>query len=154
MISYSTFSLSFSSVSRDSLDIVHLSSPDYDPSTSSTGELSSIVSAASSTHPIMGGSQSTHPAHPASRRTSTNNGHQGNGAVDMRKPAGIVSGAAGPQKGVNRRPMPGEEELERRFNEVLIQMDLPPERAKHLRLVAFFIHSYSLCISCLNQYWY
>ena len=29
--------------------------------------------------------------------------------------------------------MPDEAELERRFNEVLIQMDLPPERAKHLR---------------------
>ena len=32
-----------------------------------------------------------------------------------------------------RRPMPDEHELERRFNEVLLQMDLPPERAKHLR---------------------
>jgi hypothetical protein len=32
-----------------------------------------------------------------------------------------------------RRPMPDESELERRFNEVLLQMDLPPERAKHLR---------------------
>lgn len=29
--------------------------------------------------------------------------------------------------------MPNEEELERKFNEVLIQMDLPPERAKHLK---------------------
>ena len=29
--------------------------------------------------------------------------------------------------------MPSEEELERRFNEVLIQMDLPPERAKILK---------------------
>ena len=32
-----------------------------------------------------------------------------------------------------RPPMPPEEELERRFNEVLIQMDLPPERAKILK---------------------
>eukprot|EP00095_Tigriopus_kingsejongensis_P004806 snap_masked-scaffold182_size278544-processed-gene-1.8 protein:Tk04806 transcript:snap_masked-scaffold182_size278544-processed-gene-1.8-mRNA-1 annotation:"GL25292" len=32
-----------------------------------------------------------------------------------------------------RRPMPSEDELETRFNEVLIQMDLPPERAKLLR---------------------
>ena len=32
-----------------------------------------------------------------------------------------------------RPPMPSEEELERRFNEVLIQMDLPPERAKILK---------------------
>jgi len=29
--------------------------------------------------------------------------------------------------------MPSEQELERRFNEVLIQMDLPPERAKILK---------------------
>ena len=29
--------------------------------------------------------------------------------------------------------MPSEPELERRFNEVLIQMDLPPERAKILK---------------------
>merc|ERR1719394_2232612 len=34
---------------------------------------------------------------------------------------------------VIRPPMPSEEELERRFNEVLIQMDLPPERAKILK---------------------
>merc|ERR550517_1288293 len=34
---------------------------------------------------------------------------------------------------VVRPPMPSEEELERRFNEVLIQMDLPPERAKILK---------------------
>jgi hypothetical protein len=33
----------------------------------------------------------------------------------------------------NRPPMPSEAELERRFNEVLIQMDLPPERAKILK---------------------
>ena len=32
-----------------------------------------------------------------------------------------------------RPPMPSEPELERRFNEVLIQMDLPPERAKILK---------------------
>ena len=32
-----------------------------------------------------------------------------------------------------RPPMPSEQELERRFNEVLIQMDLPPERAKILK---------------------
>ena len=35
--------------------------------------------------------------------------------------------------GIPRRPMPDEHELEKRFNEVLLQMDLPPERAKHLR---------------------
>jgi hypothetical protein len=29
--------------------------------------------------------------------------------------------------------MPSEQELERRFNDVLIQMDLPPERAKILK---------------------
>jgi hypothetical protein len=29
--------------------------------------------------------------------------------------------------------MPDEAELERRFNEVLMQMDLPPDRAKLLR---------------------
>ena len=34
---------------------------------------------------------------------------------------------------MNRPPIPGEEELEKRFNEVLIQMDLPPERAKILK---------------------
>ena len=35
--------------------------------------------------------------------------------------------------GAPRRPMPDEAELERRFNEVLMQMDLPPDRAKLLR---------------------
>ena len=34
---------------------------------------------------------------------------------------------------VSRPPLPSEEELERRFNEVLIQMDLLPERAKILK---------------------
>jgi len=32
-----------------------------------------------------------------------------------------------------RRPIPDETELERLFNEVLLQMDLPPERAKLLK---------------------
>ena len=32
-----------------------------------------------------------------------------------------------------RQPMPDESEVERRFNLVLQQMDLPPERAKILR---------------------
>ena len=49
---------------------------------------------------------------------------------------GTSIGSMGPLR-VNsmapRRPMPDEHELERRFNEVLLQMDLPPERAKHLR---------------------
>jgi len=35
--------------------------------------------------------------------------------------------------GAPRRPMPDDTELERRFNEVLMQMDLPPDRAKLLR---------------------
>ena len=35
--------------------------------------------------------------------------------------------------GAPRRPMPDEAELERRFNEVLLQMDLPPDRAKVLK---------------------
>ena len=35
--------------------------------------------------------------------------------------------------GAPRRPMPDDTELERRFNEVLLQMDLPPDRAKLLR---------------------
>ena len=37
------------------------------------------------------------------------------------------------QTGAPRRPMPDDTELERRFNEVLMQMDLPPDRAKLLR---------------------
>ena len=49
----------------------------------------------------------------------------------------IQSPTNGPQMSrkttVIRPPMPSEEELERRFNEVLIQMDLPPERAKILK---------------------
>lgn len=32
-----------------------------------------------------------------------------------------------------RRPIPDETELERLFNDVLLQMDLPPERAKLLK---------------------
>ena len=48
-------------------------------------------------------------------------------------------GSMGPlRKNVNgglgfRQPMPDEHEVERRFNLVLQQMDLPPERAKILR---------------------
>ena len=41
------------------------------------------------------------------------------------------TGPVGP--GAPRRPMPDEAELERRFNEVLLQMDLPPDRAKLLK---------------------
>ena len=41
------------------------------------------------------------------------------------------TGPVGP--GAPRRPIPEEAELERRFNEVLLQMDLPPDRAKLLR---------------------
>ena len=87
----------------------------------------------------MGGSHSSHPTQPASRRTShnSNNGNGGhyanNGSVDMRKSLSQTPVAVAQKGGGNRRPLPGEEELERRFNEVLIQMDLPPERAKHLR---------------------
>ena len=33
----------------------------------------------------------------------------------------------------SRKPMPDEDEVERRFNLVLQQMDLPPEKAKILR---------------------
>ncbi len=44
---------------------------------------------------------------------------------------GVAGGPGG--SGILRPPMPDETELERRFNEVLVQMDLPPERAKHLR---------------------
>ena len=44
-------------------------------------------------------------------------------------------GSMGPLKAPTPRrpPMPDEYEVERRFNEVLIKMDLPPEKAKHLR---------------------
>ena len=44
-------------------------------------------------------------------------------------------GSMGPLKAPTPRrpPMPHENEVERRFNEVLIKMDLPPEKAKHLR---------------------
>ncbi len=56
--------------------------------------------------------------------------HESNGgAVDAMGPLHNVSAAGS----VQRPPMPDEEELERRFSEVLVQMDLPPERAKHLR---------------------
>ena len=51
-------------------------------------------------------------------------------------PGGHSIGTMGPLRKTTvapRRPMPDEHELERRFNEVLLQMDLPPERAKHLR---------------------
>ena len=45
-----------------------------------------------------------------------------NGAMVRGKPSTVA-----------RPPLPSEDELERRFNEVLIQMDLPPERAKILK---------------------
>ena len=43
----------------------------------------------------------------------------------------ISARSVGP--GAPRRPMPDEAELERCFNEVLMQMDLPPDRAKLLK---------------------
>ena len=45
----------------------------------------------------------------------------------------VANGPLSRKTTVVRPPMPSEEELERRFNEVLIQMDLPPERAKILK---------------------
>ena len=55
-----------------------------------------------------------------------NKGPNGHGTIGSMGPLRVNSMAP-------RRPMPEEHELERRFNEVLLQMDLPPERAKHLR---------------------
>lgn len=70
----------------------------------------------------MGGSQSSvHSSKPGSIDTV--------GVPVVARSKGVAA-ACGPGP---RRPMPEETELERRFNEVLIQMDLPPERAKHLR---------------------
>lgn len=68
----------------------------------------------------MGGGQSAH--HRVGHGVNRSNG------VDSVGPIRPAKSGAGP-----RRPIPDPEELERRFNEVLIQMDLPPERAKHLR---------------------
>ena len=65
-------------------------------------------------------------------------GNNGSSPSNLKAPNGGhgAIGSMGPLR-VNsmapRRPMPDESELERRFNEVLLQMDLPPERAKHLR---------------------
>ena len=59
-------------------------------------------------------------------------------------------GVSGPnsaaKKGTARPPMPTEPgELEVLFNKVLVQMDLPPERAKHLRSVTYAAGS------CIHQ---
>merc|ERR1712106_945174 len=45
----------------------------------------------------------------------------------------VSNGPVSRKPTIARPPMPPEEELERRFNEVLIQMDLPPERAQILK---------------------
>jgi len=59
-----------------------------------------------------------------------NSSNVSNGALPPRGPSGVVrlQHVATP-----RRPMPDEAELERQFNDVLTQMDLPPERAKLLK---------------------
>ncbi len=103
---------------RPSVDIVHLGAAD--PAATD-----------------MGGAQSSSAAHRGSsknRRSSHLNGGTNGGVETMGPlrsfggPGVVVGGGTAP-----RRPMPDEAELERRFNEVLVQMDLPPERAKHLR---------------------
>ena len=72
----------------------------------------------------MGGKQSAHAA-----RTN-------GGIVHAPLDAGGGGSAAARKASRVPLPMPTElGELERRFNEVLVQMDLPPERAKHLRYV-------------------
>ena len=58
----------------------------------------------------------------------------GGGLVSPVRPeAQIVSNGPPRKTTIARPPMPAEDVLERRFNEVLIQMDLPPERAKILK---------------------
>jgi hypothetical protein len=78
---------------------------------------------------VMGGQQSAPTGRPPVARS---NGVAAVEAVPIRK--GFGGSPGGPVgAGAPRRPMPDEHELERRFNEVLVQMDLPPERAKLLR---------------------
>ena len=50
-----------------------------------------------------------------------------NGLVSPVRESQVVNGPSR-KATMNRPPIPAEDELERRFNEVLIQMDLPPER--------------------------
>ena len=57
---------------------------------------------------------------------------QSNSLVSPVRESQIVNGSSS-KSTMNRPPIPGGEELERRFNEVLIQMDLPPERLKILK---------------------
>ena len=56
----------------------------------------------------------------------------GSGLVSPVRESQVVNGPSR-KATMNRPPIPAEDELERRFNEVLIQMDLPPERAKILK---------------------
>ena len=81
----------------------------------------------------MGGKQSV-------ARSARANGGIVHGSSSFDNGGFGVSGPNSAKKGtVGRPPMPTEPgELEVLFNKVLVQMDLPPERAKHLRSV---IHS-------------
>ena len=73
-------------------------------------------------------------------------GNQASGPASMGNPDGLPPRSHGKVEaigslrrtgpvatGAPRRPMPDDAELERRFNEVLLQMDLPPDRAKILK---------------------
>ena len=55
------------------------------------------------------------------------------GLVSPVRESQVVTNGPSRKATVARPPIPPEEELERRFNEVLIQMDLPPEHAKKLK---------------------
>merc|ERR1719348_1130781 len=61
----------------------------------------------------------------------TKNGHHPGGLVSPVREGPMIGN--GRKTTVVRPPMPSEEELEERFNKVLIQWDLPPERAKALK---------------------
>ncbi len=129
------FLFSSSSRHRPPVDIVHLVSSDPSSPASSLDDSGSGGSG-------MGGAQSTQRGGSSKRSGRRGGGHH-NGGVDSVGPlrsmpgsgigAGMVPGGANGAGGGPRRPMPDEAELERRFNLVLVQMDLPPERAKHLR---------------------
>lgn len=61
------------------------------------------------------------------------NGAGHGGMVSPLRDTQVIANGRKNTVAIVRPPMPSEEELERRFNEVLIQMDLPPERAKILK---------------------
>ena len=121
---------------RTTLDIVHLGSPTHPEAAASAEDTMGLNQSSPSSSPASNGRKPSRPQSVGSgnNNTMSHNGYSsGYGSSTVSSSSSAAAGPAARAAAAHRPAMPDEAELERRFNEVLVQMDLPPERAKHLR---------------------